>query len=86
MDKKAIEKKLADLDDKIGLLQEPVHRLFEAIEELVDQKNATDNLELIQFKLELSTLMEHFYNEMVDVHDRLIEDFEEINYDLREEK
>jgi len=86
MDKKAIDEKLADLDDKIGLLQEPVHRIFEAIEELMDQTKGTDNLELIQFKLELSTLMEHFYNEMVDIHDRLIEDFEEINDDLREDK
>lgn len=86
MDKKAIDEKLADLDDKIGLLQEPVHRIFEAIEKLMDQTKGTDNLELVQFKLELSTLMEHFYNEMVDIHDRLIEDFEEINDDLREEK
>lgn len=86
MDKKAIEEKLANLDDKIGLLQEPVHRVFEAIEELMDQTKGTDNLELIEFKLELSTLMEHFYNEMVDVHDRLLEDFEEIDGDLREEK
>ena len=83
MDKKAIEDKLANLDDKIGILQEPVHRVFEAIEALMDQSNETNNLELIKFKLELSTLMKHFYNEMVDVHDRLLEDFEGIEDNLR---
>lgn len=86
MDKKAIEDKLANLDYRIGILQEPAHRVFEAIEALMDQSKGTDNLELIQFKLELSTLMEHFYNEMVDVHDRLIEDFDGIEDNLRKEK
>lgn len=86
IDKKAIKEKLANLDDKVWLLQEPVHRVFEAIEELMDKTKGTDNLELIQFKFELSTLIKYFYNEMVDVHDRLIEDFEEINGDLRKNK
>lgn len=86
MDKKSIEEKLAYLDDKISLLQEPVHRVFEAIEELMDQTTGTGNLELLQFKLELSTLLEHFSNEMVDVNDTLLEGFEEIENDLREEK
>ena len=85
-EKKAIEDKLANLDDRIGILQEPVHRVFEAIEALIDQSKGTDNLELSQFKLELSTLLEHFSNEMVEVHDRIIEDFEGIEDDLRKEK
>ena len=84
--KKAIEDKLANLDDRIGILQEPVHHVFEAIEALVNQSEGTYNLELIQFKSELTTLMRHFYNEMVNVHDRLIEDFEEIEDDLKKEK
>jgi hypothetical protein len=83
IDKNLIENKLANLYDRIDILQEPVQRVFEAIEALVDQPKETDNLELTQFKLELSILMKHFYNEMVDVHDRLIEDFEEIEDDLK---
>ena len=86
IDKKAIEDKLAKLDDRIGILQEPAHRVFEAIEALMDQSKETDNLELMKFKLELSTLMERFYNEMVEVHDRLIENFEEIEDDLKNKK
>ncbi len=82
-DKKAIEDKLANLDERIGSLQEPVHRVFEAIEALMDRSEGTDTVELMEFKLELSTLMDQFYNEMVDVHDRLIEDFEEIEDDLK---
>ena len=83
MDKNLIENKLANLYDRIDILQEPAHRFFEAIEALVDQPKETDNLELTQFKLELSILMKHFCNEMVDVHDRLIENFEEIEDDLK---
>jgi hypothetical protein len=78
IDKKAIEDKLAELDERVGILQEPVHRVFDAIEALMDQSEGTDNVELMEFKLELSTLMERFYNDMVDVHDRVIKDFEEI--------
>ncbi len=84
--KKAIKKELANLDDKINILQEPVYRVFEAIEALMDQPKGADNLELIQFKLDLSTLIKHFYNEMVYVHDRLIEDFEKIEDDLKKGK
>ena len=83
MDNKAIEDKLTQLDERIGILQEPVHRIFRAIEVLIDQSKGTNNIELMEFKLKLSTLMEGFYNEMVDVHDRLIEDFEEIEDDLK---
>ncbi|MFO7749384.1 MAG: hypothetical protein R6V54_04760 [Desulfobacteraceae bacterium] len=83
IDKKAIEEKLAQLDDRIEILQEPVHRVFEKIEVLIDQSKATNNIELMEFKLELSTLLERFYNEMVDVHDLIIEDFEEIENDLK---
>lgn len=86
MDKKAIEDKLAKFDERIGILQEPVHRVFEAIEALIDRSEGTDNEELMEFKLELSTLMDQFYNEMVDVHDRLIEDFEEIEENLKKEE
>jgi hypothetical protein len=78
IDKKAIEDKLAWLDKRIEILQEPVHRVFEAIEALMDRSEGRDNVELMEFKLELSTLMKRFYNEMVDVHDRLIRDFKEI--------
>jgi hypothetical protein len=39
----------------------------------------------MEFKLELSTLIERFYNDMVDVHDRVIKDFEEIEGDLTKE-
>ena len=86
MDKKAIEEKLAQLDERIEILQEPVHRVIEKIEALMDQSKATDNIELMEFKLELSTLLEQFYNEMVDVHDRLIRDFEGVEDDLKKEK
>jgi hypothetical protein len=85
IDKKAIEDKLAELDERVGILQEPVHRVFDAIEALMDQSEGTDNVELMEFKLELSTLMERFYNDMVDVHDRVIKDFEEIEGDLTKE-
>jgi hypothetical protein len=85
IDKKAIEDKLAELDERIGILQEPVHRVFDAIEALMDQSEGTDNVELMEFKLELSTLMKRFYNDMVDVHDRVIKDFEEIEGDLTKE-
>jgi uncharacterized small protein (DUF1192 family) len=78
IDKKAIEDKLAELDERVGILQEPVHRVFDEIEALMDRSEGTDSVELMEFKLELSTLIERFYNDMVDVHDRVIKDFEEI--------
>ena len=78
IDKKAIEDKLAELDERVGILQEPVHRVFDEIEALIDRSEGTDSVELMEFKLELSTLIERFYNDMVDVHDRVIKDFEEI--------
>jgi len=86
INKKAIEDKLVRLDKRIEILQEPAHRVFEAIEELMDQSEGTENIELMEFKLELSTLMKRFYNEMVDVNDRLIKDFKEIDDDLRKEE
>ena len=86
MDKKAIEDKLDRLVDKAEAIQEPVYRVFEAIEALMDQSDGTDNLELLEFQVDLSVLMRDFYNEMVDIHDRLIEDFEEIEDDLKETK
>lgn len=78
IDKKAIEDKLAELDERVGILQEPVHRVFDEIEALMDRSEGTDSVELMEFKLELSTLIERFYNDMVDVHDRVIKDFEQI--------
>lgn len=83
MDKKVIEDKLAKLDDKVEAIQKPVRRVFEAIEALMDQSDGTDNLELLEFQVDLSVLMRDFYNEMLDIHDRLIEDFED---DLKETK
>jgi hypothetical protein len=83
IDKKAIEDKLAELDERVGILQEPVHRVFDEIEALMDRSEGTDNVELIEFKLELSTLIERFYNDMVDAHDRVIKYFEEIEDDPR---
>ncbi|MBW1939870.1 MAG: hypothetical protein JRI32_01475 [Deltaproteobacteria bacterium] len=78
MDKLMIEKKLSELERKFECLQEPVCQVFETIEKLMDETKNTENLELIEFKLELSKILGDFYEKMVDVHDELINDEEKI--------
>ena len=78
MDKLMIEEKLSEFEQKIECLQEPVHQVFETIENLMDKTKNTENLELMKFKLELSEILGSFYEKMVDVHDEIINDQEKI--------
>ena len=78
MDKLMIEEKLSELERKFECLQEPVHQVFETIENLIDKTNNTENLELMEFKLVLSKILVSFYDKMVDVHDEIIADQEKI--------
>ena len=78
MDKKEIEEKLEQLVETMEVLQEPVRRVFDDIEALLDQSKGTNSLELIEFQLKLNSLLERFYGEMADAHDRIIEDLEAI--------
>ena len=78
MDKKSIATKLAELDEKVGRLQEPVHQVFDAIEILMNKTKETESSDLVDFKLHLSEIMSEFYETMVNVHDEIIEDYEKI--------
>lgn len=78
MDKKSIAKELAELDEKVGRLQEPVHQVFDAIENLMNKTKKTESSDLLEFKLQLSEIMSDFYEKMVNMHDEIIEDCEKI--------
>lgn len=78
MDKLVIEEKLSELKQKFECLQEPIHQVFETIERLMDKTNNTENLELLEFKLELSEILGSFYEKMVDVNEEIINVQEEI--------
>ncbi len=78
MDKLMIEEKLSELERKFKYLQEPVHQVFETIENLMDKTKDTDNLELMEFKLQLSKILKRFYDKLVEVHDEIINDQEKI--------
>jgi ElaB/YqjD/DUF883 family membrane-anchored ribosome-binding protein len=78
MDKNVIAKELEELDEKVGRLQEPVHQVFDAIENLMNKTKKTESSDLAEFKLRLSEIMSDFYEKMVDVHNKIIEDYEKI--------
>jgi hypothetical protein len=65
MDRKSIEEKLVELEREFECLQEPVHRVFETIEKLMDKTKDSKNPELMEFKLELSKIVGDFYEQMV---------------------
>ena len=78
MDKNVIAKELEELDEKVWRLQEPVHQVFDAIENLMNKTKKTESSDLAEFKLRLSEIMSDFYEKMVDVHNKIIEDYERI--------
>lgn len=78
MDKKLIEKKLLELDEKVDRLQEPLHKTFNAIERLIDEKKEPESLDLLEFKVQLSEILTNFYDKMVNRHDEIIKGVEDI--------
>ena len=75
MDKKFSEEEfLEKLDEKIGLLQEPVHQVFDKIESLIDS-SGSENLELSEFKLQLCEIVSDFYENLVTVHEEIIAEY-----------
>ncbi len=78
MDKLMIEEKLSEFEQKFESIQEPIHQVVETIENLMDKTKNTENVELMEFKLELSKILSSFYEKMADVHDEIINDQENI--------
>jgi len=71
MDKELTEEEFGEMLER---LQEPIHQVSDAIESLlIKETKEPENPDLVEFKLQLSEIMQDFYNKMAKVHDEIIE-------------
>jgi len=70
MDKELTEEEFGEMLER---LQEPIHQVSDAIENLIKETKEPESPDLVEFKLQLSEIMQDFYNKMAKVHDEIIE-------------
>ena len=78
MDKKSVENILTRIDDKVDRIQDPISQVVDTINNLLSYKEETESEDLIEFKIQLSAILDDFSEKMVDVNDEIIEEFKSI--------
>ena len=78
MDKKSVENILTRIDDKVDRIQDPISQVVDTINNLLSYKEETESEDLIEFKIQLSAILDNFSEKMVDVNDEIIEEFKSI--------
>lgn len=72
MSRKFIEEEfMSELDDKLAKIQEPAFDFSDKIESLLSHSE-DDNLELFEFKMQLSKILHEFQENMVTMNDEII--------------
>ncbi len=78
MDKKSVENILTRIDDKVDRIQEPISQVVDTINNLLSYKEETESVDLIEFKIQLSEILDDFSEKMVDVNNEIIDEFKSI--------
>ena len=79
MDKEAVANKLAEVDDKVDRLQEPIEQAVDAIIALINDTNGIESADLVDFKIKLLEIVVKLSDEMEKANDEIIKDCENID-------